>query len=97
MATLSAQTSVADYQIAVNENGVNYQEGDPAWELYKSCSIKEEAIGIECSAVFWVQSNNFQLQGVTIHNGATEAQAVAIKTAGDKVSNCATATNLIAH
>lgn len=85
MSTLSALASASDYQSIANPNNQRYQEGDPAWDLYNSCANKNESIGTECSAVFWVQSAELQLLGVTIHNGATDAQAIAIKTSADKV------------
>lgn len=85
MATLSATTTPEEYQNIVNEDGSRYKEGDPAWELYRQCAEKEDIIDTECTAVFWVASADFQLQGVEIHNGAIEAQAVALKTAADRV------------
>lgn len=85
MTTLSALATAAEYQSIVNENGSIYKEGDPAWELYRQCAEKEDIIGTDCTAVFWVASADFQLQGVEIHNGATEAQAVALRTAADRV------------
>lgn len=85
MSTLSAQASASDYQTIANPNNERFQEGDPAWYLYNSCANKNETIGTECSAVFWVQSAEFQLLGVTVHNAATDAQAIAIKTSADKV------------
>jgi len=85
MASLSAQTTVADYKKAVNPDGKRYKQGDPAWELYNQCASQNGTIGTACSAVFWVQSDDLQLHGVTIHNGATDAQAVAIRTGADKL------------
>lgn len=86
MVTLSASTTPGEYQNIVNEDGSIYKEGDPAWDLYRQCAEKEDIIiGTDCTAVFWVASADFQLQGVEIHNGAIEAQAVAFRTAADKV------------
>ncbi|CAG9767573.1 unnamed protein product [Ceutorhynchus assimilis] len=86
MATLSAKTSTSDYIATVNPNGERYKEGEPAWGLYNSCATKHGGvIGTNCTAVVWVESDNFQLQGVTVHNGATDAQAVALRTAADKI------------
>nr|AEE62177.1 unknown [Dendroctonus ponderosae] len=89
MANISAQMSASQYQRIVNENGERYQMDDPAWDLYNSCASKMGVIG-SCATVLWVNSAQFQLQGVTIHNGATDAQGIAIKTTSDKVhlKNC---------
>lgn len=85
MTNLSATLTNSEYKNLVNPNESRYQEEDPAWTLYNFCVNKEDTIGTECSAVFWIESDNFQLQGVTIHNDATDAQAVAIKTSADKL------------
>ncbi|KAL1488287.1 hypothetical protein ABEB36_015236 [Hypothenemus hampei] len=85
MASLSAQTSVEDYKNIVNPNGTRYQEGDQAWGFYNGCaSRKTGTIGTDCTPVFFVEGEGFQLQGVTVHNGATNAQGIAVLTAGDK-------------
>jgi len=85
MGSLSASATPEEYRTIVNSDGKHYQEGDPAWSLYNACANKKDIIETECTAVFWVASDGFQLQGVKIHNGATDAQAVAIKTSADKI------------
>lgn len=85
MSTISALTTAEEYQNIVNENGARYKEGDSAWELYDYCASRDGAIGTDCSPVVWVETDNFQLVGITVHNGATVGQAVALRTGADKV------------
>ncbi|KAH1011361.1 hypothetical protein HUJ04_000749 [Dendroctonus ponderosae] len=85
MSTISAAATAEEYQNIVNENGARYKEGDSAWELYNYCASRDGNIGTDCSPVVWVENENFQLAGVTVHNGATDAQAVALRTGADKI------------
>lgn len=84
MSNISAQMTATEYQSIVNDNGERYQEDDPAWDLYNSCASKTGVIG-SCATVLWVNSAQFQMQGVTVHNSATDAQGIAIKTTSDEV------------
>ncbi|XP_030762872.1 uncharacterized protein LOC115887552 [Sitophilus oryzae] len=82
---ISANTHILDYMNLVNPEGARYQEGDPAWDIYRECGHKNGYIGTNCSAVFVVRSDQFQLMRITVENGATDAQAVAVKIDADKV------------
>ncbi|KAF7279303.1 hypothetical protein GWI33_007436 [Rhynchophorus ferrugineus] len=82
---ISANAPISDYVDIVNPNGKRYREGDPAWEMYKECSKRSDKIGTNCSAVFWVTNNAFQLTKVTVINRGIDEQAVAAKIDADQV------------
>ncbi|KAF7279301.1 hypothetical protein GWI33_007434 [Rhynchophorus ferrugineus] len=73
-----------DYVNLVNPNGSRYREGDPAWEIYHKCSKKSGSLG-SCCAVFWIASDGFQLNKLTVQNTAVDAQGVALKVDGNKI------------
>jgi pectinesterase len=76
-----------EYRETVNPSN-QFEEGDPAWYMYEACAnLESSKIDTPCSAVFWVQSDNFQLKNVTITNTLLDDgdyQAVALRTDGDK-------------
>ncbi|MEN8905889.1 MAG: pectinesterase family protein, partial [Clostridiales bacterium] len=85
--TIDALYTPAEYAKTVN--GANqFKPSDAAWYMYEACAtLKSKKIDTSCSAVFWVQSDDFQLKNVTITNTLLDDgdyQAVALRTDGDK-------------
>jgi len=88
---LDSEIDVNTWRRAVNPSG-KYMPGKPAWYMFDSCQNKRNAtVGIMCSAVVWSQNNGLQMQNLTIANtlgdsvDASNHQAVALRTDGDKV------------
>lgn len=88
---LDSVIDVNTWRRAVNPSG-KYMPGKPAWYMFDSCQNKRNAtVGIMCSAVVWSQNNGLQMQNLTIANtlgdsvDASNHQAVALRTDGDKV------------
>lgn len=85
--TIDAIYTPEEYTNAVNPSN-QFKEGDQAWYMYESCAnLQSSKIDTPCSAVFWIQSDNFQLKNVTITNTLLDEgkyQAVALRTDGDK-------------
>ncbi|MCE0824892.1 putative acyl-CoA thioester hydrolase [Buttiauxella sp. A2-C2_NF] len=88
---LDSEIDVNTWRRAVNPAG-KYMPGKPAWYMFDSCQSKRTAtVGIMCSAAVWSQNNGLQMQNLTIANtlgdsvDASNHQAVALRTDGDKV------------
>lgn len=75
--------------IQVNPDGSRYKEGDPAYNLYHSCSTKSTGeIGTTCSSIFWITAADAQIYNLQVTNYYTSngvGQSVALKTDADKV------------
>lgn len=88
---LDSMMSPATYRATVN-SAQQYQPDDPAWYMYDLCASKNgKTINTTCSAVFWSQSDEFQLKNLTVVNALLDTvdsrahQGVALRTDGDKV------------
>jgi pectinesterase len=87
--TVTAIMSPAQYAAAVNPSG-QYAPGDPGYAMYTSCAGKTTATVGGCAAVVWSQAADLQLVNLGITNtlldagGAGTAQAVALRTDGDR-------------
>lgn len=88
---LDSEIDVATWRRTVNPSG-KYMPGKPAWYMFDNCQSRRAAtVGVMCSAVVWSQNSGLQLQNLTIANtlgdsvDATNHQAVALRTDGDKV------------
>lgn len=89
--SLDAIILPADYAALVNPSN-QYAPGDPAWAMFDSCAGAPAAKKIDtpCAAVFWVESDGFQLKNLTVTNTLLDTvdsgthQAVALRTDGDK-------------
>lgn len=86
---LDARFSPARYRQAVSRQ---FAAHDPAWYMYDLCAGKTtDAIGTNCSAVVWAQSDDFQLVNLSVVNSLLDSvdafshQAVALRTDGDRV------------
>ena len=67
-AAIDSEMDPVSWRHQVNPGG-KYMPGKPAWYMYDSCQNKRTAtIGVMCSAVFWSQNNDLQLQNLTIAN-----------------------------
>ncbi|MEL4014155.1 putative acyl-CoA thioester hydrolase [Dryocola clanedunensis] len=88
---LDSEIDVATWRRTVNPSG-KYMPGKPAWYMFDNCQSRRAAtVGVMCSAVVWSQNSGLQLQNLTIANtlgdsvDASNHQAVALRTDGDKV------------
>jgi pectinesterase len=88
---IDSEMDPVSWRRQVNPGG-KYMPGKPAWYMFDSCQSKRTAtVGIMCSAVFWSQNNDLQLQNLTIANNLGDSvdagthQAVALRSDGDRV------------
>jgi pectinesterase len=87
--TLDATVTPAAWAAQVNPSG-QYVEGDPAWEMFRSCATKTSATAGLCATVAWSQSPGLQLRGLTITNTLLDTvdrgthQALALRTDADR-------------
>ena len=67
-AAIDSEMDPVSWRHQVNPGG-KYMPGKPAWYMYDSCQSRRAAtVGVMCSAVFWSQNNDLQLQNLTIAN-----------------------------
>ena len=90
-AAIDSEMDPVSWRHQVNPGG-KYMPGKPAWYMYDSCQSRRAAtVGVMCSAVFWSQNNDLQLQNLTIANNLGDSvdagthQAVALRSDGDRV------------
>jgi len=89
-AGLEASTTPATYRNTVSPNG-QFLPGDRAWYMFHLCAKQNsDTIGTDCSATVWSQSNDLQVENLTIANSlqdsvdAGDHSAVALRTDGDR-------------
>jgi pectinesterase len=87
--TVDATITPAAWAALVNADG-RYAEGDPAWDMFRSCATKTSATAGLCATVVWAQSAGLQLKGLTITNTLLDTvdrgthQALALRTDADR-------------
>lgn len=87
--TVDATITPAAWGALVNPDG-RYAEGDPAWEMFRSCATKTSATAGLCATVVWAQSTDLQLTNFTITNTLLDTvdrgthQALALRTDADR-------------
>ena len=87
---IDAYWDLPTYIKQVNPSG-QFADTDSAWTMYNACATQPGATKIDtpCAAVFWSQSDDFQLKNLTIINSmpvsTSSHQAVALRTDGDRV------------
>jgi pectinesterase len=87
--TVDATATPAAWAAQVNPSG-QYVEGDPAWEMFRSCATKTTATVGLCGTVVWSQSPGLQLRALTITNTLLDTvdrgthQALALRTDADR-------------
>ena len=87
--TVDATITPAAWAALVNPDG-RYAEGDPAWEMFRSCATRASTTAGLCATVVWAQSTDLQLKGLTITNTLLDTvdrgthQALALRTDADR-------------
>lgn len=87
--TVDATITPAAWAALVNADG-RYAEGDPAWEMFRSCATRTSTNAGLCATVVWARSTDLQLKGLTITNGLLDTvdrgthQALALRTDADR-------------
>ncbi|RSM46252.1 putative acyl-CoA thioester hydrolase [Actinoplanes sp. ATCC 53533] len=87
--TVDATLTPAAWAALVNPDG-RYAEGDPAWEMFRSCATRTSTNAGLCATVVWSQSTDLQLKGLTITNTLLDTvdrgthQALALRTDADR-------------
>ena len=87
--SLDATATPAAWAAQVNPSG-QYVEGDPAWEMFRSCATRTTATAGLCATVVWSASPDLRLRGLTITNTLLDTvdrgthQALALRTDADR-------------
>jgi pectinesterase len=86
---LDSTASPATWAAQVNPSG-QYVDGDPAWEMFRSCATRTSATVGLCATVVWSQAPDLQLRGLTIVNTLLDTvdagthQALALRVDADR-------------
>lgn len=80
--SIHANMKGSEWAKLVNPDGKRFKKGDPAYNNYLGCANRA-TIG-NCATLLWVQSDNFEMQYITVENPSTAAQALAARIDGQK-------------